>query len=187
MMLRTLIALVFLSVSSSQVFADGFSLTFALETSPHLTIRLSPSQISEVGRSRSLMLTKEQRDRLGRNLKSVPRVLGVESLGEPDCSCCISPAMWTDTDKVTIWIDKYSPTKDLSKYYRDIRQKNRHFVMDANGSIFQAGKRVDFEEFIRQAKVGEHGVHLAMPPQTPSGLDAKLAQLRKDGRVSSRL
>lgn len=114
MMLRPLLAFAFLSVSFSQAFADGFSLTTALETSPHLTIRLSPSQISEVGRTRCLTLTKEQRDRLGRTLKSVPRVLGIESLGEPDCSCCISPAMWTDTDKVTMWIDKYSPAKDLS-------------------------------------------------------------------------
>ena len=59
--------------------------------------------------------------------------------------------------------------------------------MDADGNIFQAGRRVDFEEFVRQAKIGEYGVHLAMPPQAPSGLDAKLAQLRKSGRVSSRL
>ncbi len=187
MILRRLLALAFLSVSFSQAFADGFSLAFARETSPHLIVHLSPSQITEVGQKRSLTLTKEQQDNLTRNLKNVPQIFGVESLSEPDCSCCISPAMWTSTDKVTIWLDKYSPSKDLSKYYRDIRQEKRQFVMDADGNIFQAGQLVEFEEFVRQAKIGEHGVHLAMPPQPPVELEAKLVQLRKDGRVSSKL
>lgn len=182
-----MIALVSLSASFSQAFADGFSFAFALETSPHVIVRLSPEQVIEVGRTRRLVLTEEQKKKLNYNLKNVPDILGVESLGEPDCSCCISPAMWTDTDKVTIWIEKYSSKKDLSEYYRTVRLQDRHFVMDSEGRVFQKGTEVPFDKFREIANTGEHGVHLAMPPICPPNIKKQVDELKSEGRVSSRL
>ena len=92
-------ALFCLLLTVTSALADGFKLEFSLETNPHVTVHLSPEQIIEVGRTRRLVLTQEQKEKLGYNLKNVPDVFGVESPREPTCSCCISPAMWTDTDK----------------------------------------------------------------------------------------
>ena len=187
MILRQLIALVFWSLSFSQAVADGFSLTFALETSPHVIVRLTPEQVIEVGRTRRLVLTEEQKNNLGYNLKNVPDVFGVESLGEPDCSCCISPAMWTDRDRVTIWIEKYSSKKDMSEYYRTVRLKERHFVMDSEGRVFHKGTEISLDRFREIANTGEYGVHLAMPPICPPDIKKQIDELKSKGRVSSRL
>ena len=187
MILRHLTALIFLSFSCSQAFADGFSLVFALETSPHVIVHLTPEQVIEVGRTRRLVLTEEQKKNLGYTLENVPDIFGVESLGEPDCSCCISPAMWTDTDKVTIWIKKYSSKKDLSEYYRTVRLQDRHFVMDSEGRIFHKGTEVSFDDFRDIANTGEYGVHLAMPPICPADIKKQIDDMKSKGRVSSRL
>ena len=123
-------ALFCLLLTVTSALADGFKLEFSLETNPHVTVHLSPEQIIEVGRTRRLVLTQEQKERLGYNLKNVPDVFGVESPREPTCSCCISPAMWTDTDKVTIWLDRYSDTEQFSKHALTARQQDLNFVMD---------------------------------------------------------
>jgi|GEM_PF-3362346 len=180
---RVIVCLLFVVPSA---LADGFRLSFALETSPHVIVHLSPEQIIEVGRTRRLVLTQEQKQKLAYNLKNVPDVFGVESMGEPDCSCCISPAMWTDTDKVTIWLHKYSSEKDLSEYYRTVRQQDRHFVMDSEGRIFHKGTEVSFDRFSDIANTGD-GVQLAMPPICPPDVEKKIDDMKSRGRVSSRL
>lgn len=182
---RAALVIVFAAVSSA--FADGFRLTWALETIPHVVVILTPTQIDEVGSRRCLTLTADQKQKLSQNLKSIPRVLGVESLGEPDCSCCICPVMWTAIDRVTIWLPRYSNTKDLTKYYRTVRERDRHFVMDSKGRVFQKGKEISIDRLREIASTGEFGVHLAMPPDWPPKIEARLKDLREAGRISSKL
>jgi len=62
-------------------------------------------QITTVGRERKLILSDAQRNTLSKYVRKVPKTLGVESVGEPDCSCHISSAMWTATAEVTIWTE----------------------------------------------------------------------------------
>src|SRR4051812_40658867 len=95
--------------------ADGFSLERALAHDPHVTLKLTEEQRTSVGRERKLVLNKTQRTMLAKHARKVPRVLGVESLGEPDCSCHIASAMWTATSEVTIWTERLSWDKDGSR------------------------------------------------------------------------
>lgn len=84
--LHCLVAVALLAVHVS-AWADGFRLTWARENEPHIVMQLSPDQVAAVGRERKLLLTQSQRETLAKFTKKVPPVLGVESLGEPDCSC----------------------------------------------------------------------------------------------------
>ena len=179
-------ALFCLLLTVTSALADGFNLEFSLETNPHVTVHLSPEQIIEVGRTRRLVLTQEQKEKLGYNLKNVPDVFGVESPREPTCSCCISPAMWTDTDKVTIWLDRYSDTEQFSKHALTARQQDLHFVMDSEGRIFHKGTEVSFDRFNNIANTKD-GVQLAMPPICPPDVEKKIDVMTSKGRVSFKL
>lgn len=86
--------------SSSFSWADGFSYLRARERNAHIVLQLSPDQVETVGRERKLVLTETQKKTLAKFTKRPPSVLGVESLGEPDCSCHISSALWTATSEV---------------------------------------------------------------------------------------
>jgi hypothetical protein len=179
-------ALFCLLFTATSTLADGFNLEFSLETNPHVTVHLSPEQIIEVGRTRRLVLTQEQKEKLGYNLKNVPDVFGVESLREPTCSCCISPAMWTDTDKVTVWLDRSSETEQFSQHALTARQKDLHFVMDSEGRIFHKGTEVSFDKFSDTANT-KNGVKLAMPPVCPPDVEKKIDVMISKGRVSFKL
>lgn len=164
-----------------EVQADGFSLLWAREHEAHIVMQLSPEQVAAVGRERKLVLTPEQRESLTRLAPNVPKVLGVESLGEPDCSCCISSAMWTDTKEVTIWIERLTRDRDGSKRYYECRTKPGFYTMDAGGQIFAAGQPVSWRQFqaaVLAAKEDDY-IQLSRPPKVPSMVEFRMARLIK--------
>ncbi len=170
--------------------ADGFRLEWAREHEAHIVMQLTPEQVATVGRERKLVLTPAQRETLATFAKNVPKVLGVESLGEPDCSCILSSALWTDTTEVTIWVRRLAHDKDGSKYYHEIRKKPGYYTADADGRIFAAGKEVkwaEFEAVVLRSTEGAGGVQLSPPPKEPKELTAKLKRLRAKKPISTRL
>lgn len=164
-----------------EALGDGFSLLWAREHDAHIVMQLTPEQVAVIGRERKLVLTPEQRESLARLAPNVPKVLGVESLGEPDCSCCISSAMWTDTKEVTIWIERLARDRDGSKHYYECRTTPGFYTMDAGGQIFTAGQPVSWRQFqaaVLATKEGEY-IQLSRPPKVPSLLEYRMARLMK--------
>ena len=176
-------------ITTQAVLADGFSLAWAREHEPHIVMQLSSDQVATIGRERKLVLTLSQRETLAKFTKEVPEILGVESLGEPDCGCCISSALWTDTNEVTIWVQRLANDKNGSNYYHEIRKKPRHFTAYANGCIFAAGEEVKwtaFESLVLRSKDGE-SIQLSLPPRLPEEFASKLKLLRAQKHIGSRL
>jgi hypothetical protein len=174
-----IVAVLFMIVHDTQ--ADGFSHLRAREQESHVVLQLSPEQVAVVGRERKLVLTTAQRENLARFAPRVPEVLGVESVREPDCSCCISSAMWTDTNEVTIWIERLARDRDGSKLYYECRAKPDSYTMDAEGRIFSAGQPVSWRQFqaaVLSTKEGEY-TQLSRPPKVPSRLEYRMAKLMK--------
>jgi hypothetical protein len=160
--------------------ADGFSLEWALAHDPYVTLKLTEEQRASVGRERKLVLNEAQRTMLAKHARKVPRVLGVESPGEPDCSCHIASAMWTATSEVTIWTRRLSWDKEGSRIYYECRQKPGNYTMDADGQIYAAGQPIPWEAFrsaVFAAKEGE--VQLALPPSLPQSLEDRIERLKK--------
>ncbi|MES2572555.1 MAG: hypothetical protein V4710_21205 [Verrucomicrobiota bacterium] len=181
-------AAVFLAFSLS-AWADGFHLTRALENKPHIVMQLSPAQVAVVGRERKLVLTEDQRETLSQFMKKVPRVLGVESLGEPDCSCHLSSALWTATSEVTIWVNQLAHDADGSKFYHEVRRKRGHYTANANGEIFASGRPVSwsaFEAAVRGKKDGNY-IQLSRPPTEPKHFTIRLRELQARAHFNSRL
>jgi hypothetical protein len=182
-MLKVFISLVFaiLLMPVQESLADGFSYFRARERNAHVVLQLSPEQVAMVGRERKLVLTPAQRENLTSFAPKVPAVLGVESVREPDCSCCISSAMWTDTNEVTIWIERLTRDRDGSKLYYECRTKPGSYTMNVEGQIFSAGQPVTWRQFqavVLATKEGEY-IHLSRPPKVPSRLEYRLAKLMK--------
>ncbi|HEV7405561.1 MAG TPA: hypothetical protein VGO11_21630 [Chthoniobacteraceae bacterium] len=149
--------------------ADEFVLERALAREHHTTLKLTPEQIELVGRERKLILTEAQKASLARRVRRVPDVLGVESLGEPDCSCHISSAMWTANSEVTIWLDRLAYDPDGSKRYYEIRRTPGLFTANARGELFAGGRPVPwsaFEKAVLKSKDRDY-IQLSRPPQEP--------------------
>lgn len=161
--------------------ADGFSLAWSLKNEPHVVLELTPEQIATVGRERKLVLTDAQRTTLRRRVKKVPRVLGVESPGEPDCGCCISPAFWSATNQMVIWTRRLASDKDGGRYYHELRLKPGLYTADAQGQIYAAGQPVTWKQFEAAvlAKREDEYLQLSMPPQEPRDFAARVARLKK--------
>ena len=173
----------------NQARADGFRLDWAREHEAHIVIQLSPEQTATVGRERKLHLTDSQRETLSKFTKKVPRLLGVESLGEPDCSCCISSALWTDTNEVTIWVGRLARDPDGSRAYYDVRHKQGHYTADAEGRIYAAGKAITWEQFERAVlakKEGEY-IQLSLPPIEPKDFSTRVRRLKAKMNFNHRL
>lgn len=184
--LRLLATLAALALHPS-AWADGFRLERARELEPHIVIQLSETQVAQVGRERKLILTRRQHENLAGLKINAPSVLGVESLGEPDCSCHISCAMWTATNEVTVWLNRVQ--SDGSKWYYETRRRKGHYTADANGNIFAAGKPVSwtaFETAVLRRKEKEF-MHLSMPPTPPPGFWKRVQGIPFEKRVSGRL
>lgn len=178
-----------LIVMHTSAWADGFRLNWARENEPHIVIQLSPEQVATVGRERKLILTERQRATLARFTKKVPAVLGVESLGEPDCSCHISTALWTATSEVTIWVNRLASDKNGSKFYYEVRRQPGHYTANADGKLFFAGQPVRwsaFEAAVLKNKDGPY-MQLSLPPTEPKNFAARLRSLQARGQVNSRL
>ena len=179
----------FSCIALHQARADGFSLRWATEHEAHIVIQLSPEQTATVGRERKLLLTPSQRKRLANFTKNVPEILGVESLGEPDCSCCISSALWTDTHEVTIWIRRLAQDKNGSRAYYEVRQKPGYYTADAAGRIYAAGKPVAWEQFEKMvlAKKKDEYIQLSLPPKLPKGFATRIQRLEAKMSLNRRL
>ena len=152
-------------------------------------MQLSPEQSTVVGRERKLHLTGPQRETLSKFAKKVPRTLGVESLGEPDCSCHISSALWTDTNEVTIWIERLASDPDGSRFYYEVRHKRGRYTADAEGRIFAAGKPITWKQFERAVltkKEGEY-IQLSLPPREPGDFTARVQRLKAKVNFNHRL
>lgn len=178
-----------LCVSLHQARADGFRLDWARENEAHIVMQLSPEQIATVGRERKLHLTDSQRDTLSKFTKKVPRILGVESLGEPDCSCHISSALWTDTNEVTIWVERLARDPDGSRAYYEVRHKQGYYTADAEGHIYAAGKPItwkQFEQAVLAKKEGEY-IQLSLPPIEPRDFSERVRRLKAKMNFNHRL
>ena len=179
-----------LATTPAMVLADGFSLARSLKHEKHVVISLTPGQVIQVGRERKLELTEQQKKTIKKLSKHVPGVLGVESLVEPDCGCCISSAMWTETTKVTIWIDRLAYDKDGSKFYFECRLLPGYFTMDSTGQIFAATKPVTWIEFTKDVRLrvrrGEPR-HLSLPPIVPPDIQKRLDALPEKENPSGRM
>ena len=185
----TFLATVALLVCQVAAWADGFQLNQAREYDRHVVIQLSPEQVETVGRERKLILTESQRERLGAFMKKVPPVLGVESLGEPDCSCHISSALWTATKEVTIWTDRLATDRDGSRYYHEVRRQPGRYTANANGELFAAGRPVSwaaFEAAVLRRKDGEY-LQLSLPPIEPKSFARRVRALQARKHFSHRL
>ena len=172
-----------------QARADGFRLDWAREHEPHIEMQLSAEQIAAVGRERKLHLTNDQRETLSKFTKKVPRILGVESLGEPDCSCHISSALWTETNEVTIWIERLARDPDGSRAYYEVRHKRGYYTADAEGRIYAAGKPITWEQFERAvlAKKEDEYIQLSLPPTEPRDFTTRVRRLKARMNFNHRL
>ena len=161
--------------------ADGFQLSWALAHEPHAVLRLNPEQIARVGSERKWVLTEPQRKVLKRYAKNVPEVLGVQSLGEPDCSCCIGSVLWTATDSVTVWTDRLARDKDGSKSYHEVRKKQGFYTADAQGQIYAAGQPVTWKQFEKAVKAKREGqyLQLSLPPDEPKDFAMRVRRLKE--------
>jgi hypothetical protein len=169
--------------------ADGFQLSWALKHEPHVVLRLNDEQVSLVGRERKLVLTEAQLTKLRKHAKSVPDTLGVESLGEPDCSCCIGSVLWTATDQVTVWTDRLARDADGSRRFYEIRKKQGFYTADASGQIYAAGRPLTWEEFEKALKKKKDGqyVQLSLPPIQPSEFAIRVQSLKEKHHFFYRL
>ena len=170
-------------------FADGFQLSWSLKHESHVVLRLTEEQVSLVGRERKLILTKAQREKLLKYSKTVPESLGVESLGEPDCSCCLGSTLWTATDQVTVWTDRLARDADGSKRYYEVRQKKGYYTADASGQIYAAGRPVTWEEFekaVKRKKEGQY-IQLSLPPNQPKDFSTRVRSLKERHHFYNRL
>lgn len=160
--------------------ADGFNLDWARENQAHIVMKLSPEQITTVGRERKLILTDSQRRTLSKFTKKEPRILGVESIGEPDCGCCISSVFWTATNEVTIWIERLVDDEERNNWYYEVRHKAGYYTVDAEGQLYAAGKHLSWEQFERSVLASEDGkyIHLSLPPEGPEDFTARVKQLK---------
>ena len=185
----SLLAPIALLLLHGPAWADGFDLARSRKNEPHLVLRLSPEQVDTVGRERKLILTESQQETLARFTKKVPRALGVESLGEPDCSCCISSALWTATAEVTIWTERLRVDPDGSKAYYQVRKKRGHYTTDAQGELFAAGRPVtwaSFEAAVLARKEGQT-IQLSLPPTPSKALAKRVRELKARASFSERL
>lgn len=173
--------------------ADGFELKRALAQDRHATLKLTPEQIELVGRERKLVLNDAQRAHLASFVKRVPKVLGVESPGEPDCSCHISSAMWTATSEVTIWLDRLAYDRDGSKEYYELRRQPGHFTANARGEIFAGGRPIAWPDFVaavmawKNAGADRGYLQLSRPPEQPESFRKKADWLWTQKHYYSRL
>lgn len=170
-------------------FADGFSLVWAREHEAHIVIQLTPEQVAIVGRERKLVLTQAQHDTLANFKKPVPKIIGVESLGETDCSCCISSALWTANSEMTIWLDRLARDDDGSKDFFELRLEHGFYTMDVTGQIFQAGQPKSWAAFqaaVLTSKEGEY-IQLSRPPLLPEAVTARIAALKERKNFQYRL
>jgi hypothetical protein len=176
-------------IALQQVHADGFRLDWARENEAHIVMQLSPEQTALVGRERKLHLTDLQRETLSKFTKKVPRMIGVESLGEPDCSCHISSALWTDTNEVTIWVERLARDPDGSRAYYEVRHKRGYYTADAEGRIYAAGKAITWKQFEGAvlAKKEEEYIQLSLPPREPKDFTARLRRLKAKMNFNHRL
>ena len=182
--------LIALFLSSGLLIADGFSLNRAIAQDEPCVLRLTKTQIAQVGRERKLVLNEAQKQKLQKKTKNVPAILGVESLGEPDCSCCISSAMWTNTRTITVWIRRLAYDRTGSRFFYECRLKPGHYTMDAAGRIYIAGKPVTWDAFIadmRERVRAKLPRHLSLPPTVPSGIQRKLDLLPNNLNPAGRL
>jgi hypothetical protein len=169
--------------------ADGFSYAWSRENEPHIVLKLSPEQIVTVGRERKLVLSERQHRTLIKFNKAVPRALGVESLGEPDCSCHISSALWTAPDEVTIWVERLGYDRDGSRLYYEVRRKKGRYTADNDGRIYAAGQPVSWKQFekaVLSRKDNEY-IQLSLPPDAPKEFLARVERLRDRKHFSQRL
>jgi hypothetical protein len=152
-------------------------------------MQLTPEQTALVGRERKLYLTDSQRETLSKFAKKVPRIIGVESLGEPDCSCHISSALWTDTNEVTIWVERLARDPDGSRAYYEVRQKRGYYTADAGGRIYAAGKSITWEQFERAvlAKKEDESIQLSLPPREPKEFTVRVERLKAQMNFNHRL
>lgn len=177
---RWIVALLSLAWISSS-WADGFSLAWSLKNEPHVVLELTPDQVATVGRERKLVLTDAQRATLKQRVKKVPKVLGVESPGEPDCGCCIAPAFWSATNQMIIWTRRLAADKDGGRHYHELRLKPGRYTADAQGQIYAAGQPVTWKQFeaaVRAKQEGEY-LQLSMPPEEPRDFAARVERLKK--------
>lgn len=183
-MLRGWIAAFMVAASlcgSHTCLADGFELSRALKNEAHVVLRLTADQVSRVGRERKLVLTVSQRTKLQKYAKEVPEALGVESLGEPDCSCCIGSVLWTATDQVTVWTDRLARDADGSKRYYEVRLQKGFYTADALGQIYAAGRPLTWDEFEKAVKKKRQGqyIQLSLPPTEPKEFAARIRSLKE--------
>jgi hypothetical protein len=173
----------------ASLWADGFDLKWERENRLHLVMQLSPDQVLAVGRERKLTLTERQRGTLAKFTKQVPNVLGVESLGEPDCSCHVSSALWTAPSEVTIWIERLQKDTDGSKMYYEIRSKPGYYTANTKGEIFNAGKPVSWSAFEAAllSKGEQEVVKLSLPPAAPKSFTDRVQKLRARKPFNERL
>jgi hypothetical protein len=161
--------------------ADGFSLDYKLSHDPHFFLELTDAQIETVGVWRRLDLTREQLAILRQQGVKSPKTLGVETAGEPDCSCCISSAFWFDKNHVVIWTDRLHTDKDGSAGYYKMRMEDSRYVFDANGNLFHQGKPVpiaDFLKMVTRPPAGAKQLQLSLSPGVSPALEAKLRKLQ---------
>jgi hypothetical protein len=170
--------------------ADGFSLDRFLQKESHTILELSDEQAESVGRFRRLELSPRQRTLVREKSGKAPRVLGVESPGEPDCSCHVSSAFWLDDRRVVVWAERLKHDRSDSKIYHQIRMRPGYFVMDIRGQLYSAGKPISLQEFERQMAAPRKArayFQLSLPPNPPPKLERRLRQIQKKYYFSFRL
>lgn len=176
-------------IALPQARADGFRLDWAREHEAHIVMQLSPEQTALVGSQRKLHLTDSQRETLSKFTKKVPRIIGVESLGESDCSCHISSALWTATNEVTIWVERLARDPDGSKAYYEVRSKRGYYTADAEGRIYAAGKAISWEQFEKAvlAKKEDEYIQLSLPPRELKEFTTRVRRLKARMNFNHRL
>ena len=176
------VMLLFSFAVASPAFADGFSLDHFLKNEPHVILKLTDRQAERVGRLRRLELSSRQHALLREKSGKAPTVLGVQSPGEPDCSCHISSAFWLNDRRVVIWTERLKYDRDGSRYYHQVRRRPGRFVMDARGRLYTAGKEITFEELERRMAAPRNArtyFQVSLPPAPPPNAEEKLGRIKK--------
>ena len=175
---------------ASPVLADGFSLDWFLKNEPHTILELSATQAESVGRFRRLELSQQQRTLVRGKSGKAPRVLGVESPGEADCSCHVSSAFWLDDRQVVVWTERLKYDQFDSKIYHQIRMRPGYFVMDVRGQLYAAGNPISLQEFESRIALPQKArgySQMSLPPNPPLNIERKLRRLQKRYYFSFRL
>ena len=176
---------------ATSVFADRFSVDESLQKEPHTILTLSDRQTDEVGRLRRLELSPRQRTILQEKIgRRVPRVFGVESPSEPDCSCHVSSVFWLDARRVVVWTDRLKYDRSGSKDYYKIRLRPGYFVMDRHGHLYAAGQRISFQEFERRLatpRPRKAYFQVSLPPEPPRAAEKALLSIREKHQFNFRL